>query len=109
MKTTIAAVILLMFAWAKLEPASCMEQLRADYVNFPAVTAVKALAGPGADLAPANPAASLPSRAIFGKDDRQELFSVPDKWREVGRSIAGKVSADHITDHGASWELHGEP
>ncbi|MCX5784173.1 MAG: serine protease [Elusimicrobia bacterium] len=51
----------------------------------------------------------VPSRAIFGKDDRQELFSIPDRWKEAGRSIAGKVSADHITDHGSYWELHGEP
>ena len=84
MKIIIALGCILMFAWAKLEPASCMEELRADR-------------------------GSVQTRAIFGKDDRQELFSVPDQWREIGRSIAGKVSADHITDHGSYWELHGEP
>ncbi|MDD5210491.1 MAG: serine protease [Elusimicrobiales bacterium] len=49
------------------------------------------------------------SRAIFGKDDRQELFSAAERWREAGRSLAGKVSLDHMTDHGSYWELHGEP
>lgn len=48
-------------------------------------------------------------KAIFGKDDRQELYSAPLRWREAGRSVAGKVSADHIEDHGAYWELRGSP
>ena len=85
MKIIIALGCTLMFAWAKLEPASCMEELRADHGG------------------------AAQARAIFGKDDRQELFSVPDQWREIGRSVAGKVSSDHITDHGSYWELHGEP
>ncbi|MCX5790631.1 MAG: trypsin-like peptidase domain-containing protein [Elusimicrobia bacterium] len=122
MKTTIVAVILIMFAWAKLEPASCMDRLLADSENSPAVAAVQAPAAPTVDLASvmnvlkretgtkkASPAAALPSRAIFGKDDRQELFSAPVQWKEIGHSLAGKVSVDHITDHGSSWELHGDP
>ncbi len=100
MKTIIAIVGVLMAAGAKAGFASEMEELRADWTGGkPAIAAPAPLPQPG----------PVTSRAIFGKDDRQELFSTPARWREIGRSIAGKVSADHITDHGAYWELHGEP
>lgn len=49
------------------------------------------------------------TKAIFGNDDRQELFSTASRWRELGRSIAGKVSMDHIRNSGSNWELQGEP
>lgn len=48
-------------------------------------------------------------RAIFGEDDRQELYSVEARWREAGRSIAGKVSKDHLAGRGSYWELQGTP
>jgi len=50
----------------------------------------------------------IASKAIYGKDDRQELFSTAPRWREIGRSIAGKVSADHIKSGGSYWELLGD-
>ena len=122
MKILIALPIVLMFAWAKFDLAYGLEQPRAGSAGFPAAAAVQAPEAQGVDLSSimtllreemrpktVSSAAVLPSRAIFGKDDRQELFSVPDRWREIGRSLAGKVSVDHITDRGSSWELHGDP
>lgn len=85
MKTIIAIVGVLMAAGAQICSASGMEEL------------VSGLGDGGA------------SKAIFGKDDRQELFATAAQWRETGRSIAGKVSLDHMTDHGSYWELQGKP
>ncbi|MEI7528994.1 MAG: trypsin-like peptidase domain-containing protein [Elusimicrobiota bacterium] len=122
MKIIIVLVIALMFAWAKLDPAYGREQLQTGSAGFPAAAAVQAPEAHSVDLASimnllkeemrpkiVSSAAALPSRAIFGKDDRQELFSAPVQWKEIGHSLAGKVSLDHITDHGSSWELHGDP
>ncbi len=100
MRTLIAMIGLLMAAGTKTGLASGIEELRAGPGGAKAV-----LAAP----VPAPQATGAFSRAIFGKDDRQELFSAPDQWREIGRSIAAKVSADHITNHGSFWELHGDP
>lgn len=52
----------------------------------------------------------ISSKAIYGKDDRQELFSTAGRWQELGRSIAGKVSSDDVLGAGAgSVELQGPP
>lgn len=54
--------------------------------------------------------ADIPGKAIYGKDDRQELFSTAGRWQEAGRSIAGKVALDHVLDGGGSFvELRGKP
>lgn len=54
--------------------------------------------------------ADLSGKAIYGKDDRQELFSTTGRWQEAGRSIAGKVSLNHMADGGGSFvELLGKP
>lgn len=46
---------------------------------------------------------------IFGDDNRQEIFSVSPQWQEISRSIAGKVSVDHIRMQGGIAELVGSP
>lgn len=54
--------------------------------------------------------ADIAGKAIYGRDDRQELFSTAGRWPELGRSIAGKVSLDHMLDGGgSSVELRGTP
>ena len=88
-----------MFVGTDLYSASAMEEFKDSGGAFSMIAVPVFSMQGGADI----------SRAIFGKDDRQELFPSPARWRESGRSIAGKVSADHITDHGSYWELHGDP
>lgn len=47
--------------------------------------------------------------AINGEDNRQELSQAQSKWREIGRSLAGKVSNEAIRNSGASSQLVGLP
>jgi V8-like Glu-specific endopeptidase len=48
-------------------------------------------------------------QGIFGEDNRQEIFSVSADWQEISNSIAGKVTAEHITNHQSYWQLEGVP
>lgn len=45
--------------------------------------------------------------AIYGDDNRQEMFAVDPFWQNVGRSIAGKVSIEHFSSD--KTELKGAP
>lgn len=45
--------------------------------------------------------------AIYGDDNRQELFLTAPQWKEIGRSIAGKVSVDNIVNHNSYYQLEG--
>lgn len=51
----------------------------------------------------------LRPRAVFGTDDRVELYSTSAQWQEIGRSIAGKVSFENAQKVGSSWQLNGVP
>jgi V8-like Glu-specific endopeptidase len=47
--------------------------------------------------------------AIYGDDNRQEVFAAPAFWQELSRSIAGKVSMEHISQGGGGIQLIGSP
>lgn len=47
--------------------------------------------------------------AIFGEDNRQELYTASAQWKEIGRSLAGRVALENAENHGSSWELIGSP
>jgi V8-like Glu-specific endopeptidase len=52
---------------------------------------------------------SLRFLAVFGEDNRQDLYNANSKWQEIGHSIAGKVSLDHMQGLGSDWKLSGSP
>lgn len=52
---------------------------------------------------------NLRPMAVFGEDNRREIFETSSKWQEIGKSIAGKVTLERIKNQGSHCELSGAP